>query len=139
MASRLATIVWMRSGRAVGDPGFRPGLVGETPSPRMQADLRDMLGVLAELSREFRVPVTVVTIPNREQIFGKVGFGFQATMQEFCQRIGLDYYDARRPFIEASDKTTLFEPDWHFSARGNAMLLQGLLDHFPTAGRDAVP
>jgi hypothetical protein len=138
-ASRLATIVWMRSGRAVGDPGFRPRLVDEIPSPRIQADLIDMLGVLSDISREFGVPVTVVTIPDREQIFAKAGFGLQATMLEICKRMDLDFYDARRPFVEASDKMTLFEPDWHFSARGNALLLEGLLDHLKTAGRHAAP
>lgn len=128
-ASRLVTIAWIRSGRATLDPSFDGRLVAEVPSPRVKADLSDMLGVLAELFRQFGVPTTVVAVPNREQIFGKSGFGFQETLKELCELKGLDYFDARHPLIDATDKGALFESDWHFSARGNALLLEGLLEH----------
>ena len=128
-ASRIMTIAWIRSGRATPDPGFDWHLVAGVPSPRVAADLADMLGVLAELFRQFGVPTTVVAVPNREQIFGKSGFGFQEALKELCALAGLDYFDARHPLVDVADKAALFESDWHFSARGNALLLGGLLEH----------
>ncbi len=128
-ASRIVTIAWIRTGRATPDPSFDGRLVAEVPSPRVEADLADMLSVLAQLFRQFGVPTTVVAVPNREQIFGKSGFGLQQTLMKLCKHAGLDYFDAGHPLIDATDKGALFESDWHFSARGNALLLEGLLEH----------
>jgi hypothetical protein len=126
-ASRLATIAWIRSGRAAGDPSFDPRRVTATPSPRVQRDLLRIFNHLAETSRRYDVPVTVVALPGREQVFGRTGFGFQETLAELTRRAGLDFHDARRPFIEAADKISLFVPDWHFSARGNALAVRELV------------
>ncbi len=128
-ASRLAAIAWIRSGRSVGDPAFRREDVSNAPSPRVRQDLATILGVLARSARQHDVPVTVVAIPNREQIFGKHGLGFQAELATLCAELGLDFYDAAALFIADSDKQTLFLPDWHFSERGNRLLLGGLLAH----------
>jgi hypothetical protein len=135
--SRLAMIAWIRSGRADGDPGFVTRTVADTPSPRVQDDMMSLLRVLAEQSRTFAVPVTVVVIPNRGQILGRAGFGFQAAVRDLCRELGLDYYDAHRPLVEAADKQSLFLPDWHLSARGNALLLDGLLAHLQMTRADA--
>ena len=128
-ASRLATIVWIRSGRAAGDPSFDPRRVAAAPSPRVQRDLLRIFNHLGETSRRYDAPVTVVALPSREQVFGRAGFGFQETLAELTRRAGLDYLDARRPFVEAADKMPLFVPDWHFSAHGNALLVQELVEH----------
>jgi len=138
-ASRLATIAWIRSGRASGDPDFRARLVAEVPSPRVKADLYGMLRVLAGLSRQYGAPATVVAVPNREQIFGKSGFGFQQALKELCELTALDYFDARHPLIDATDKGALFESDWHFSARGNTLLLEGLLEHVEKRALNGTP
>ena len=70
-----------------------------------------------------------VALPDRAQTFGRVGFGFQETLQQLTRRAGIDFHDARRPFVEAADKMALFAPDWHLSPHGNALLVQELLDH----------
>jgi hypothetical protein len=48
-------------------------------------------------------------------------------------RLGLDFYDARGVLAGASDKRALFLPDWHFSERGNALVMEGLLGHLRAA------
>lgn len=128
-SSRLATIAWIRSGRAAGDPSFDPRRIDATPQPRVQEDLLRIFGHLAETSRRHNVPVTVVALPNRDQVFGRAGLGFQDTLAQLAGKAGLDFLDARRPYADASDKMSLFVPDWHFSARGNAMLVELLIEH----------
>lgn len=127
--SRLATIAWIRSGRAVGDPSFNRRTISATPSPRVQEDLLRIFNHLGETSRRYGVPVTVVVLPDRAQVFGRAGFGFQKAVEQLTQRAGIDFHDASRPFVEATDKMAMFVPDWHFSERGNAAFLQELLDH----------
>src|SRR5262245_54989454 len=61
--SRLATIAWIRSGRSDGDPSFTLRRIAETPSARVRDDLSRILNHLADTSRRFDVPVTVVVIP----------------------------------------------------------------------------
>ena len=99
------------------------------PSLRVQDDLSRIFNHLAETSRRYRVPVTVVVLPNRDQVFGRAGFGFQDTLAQLSRRAGLDFLDARQPFVDASDKLSLFVPDWHFPGRGNALLVQELVEH----------
>jgi hypothetical protein len=132
-SSRLATIAWIRSGRSAGDPSFDFRRVSGVPSPRVQADLSRILDHLGETSRRFNVPVTIVAVPDRGQILGQSGFGFQDTLAQLARRSGLDYLDVRKPFVEAPDKLALFVPDWHFNERGNKLFLQALLDHMKTA------
>ena len=127
--SRLAAIAWLRSGRAVGDPGFDRRKVAANPSARVRGDLARILDDLAETSRRYGVPVTVIVLPDREQIFGRAGFGFQDTVRELSRRARLDFYDARAPLVEADNKRGLFLPDWHFNERGNTLVMQGLLAH----------
>jgi hypothetical protein len=135
--SRLAMVAWIRTGRAEGDPAFGRGAVAAAPSARIEADMLRLFGVLATLSQRFAVPVTLVVLPNREQVFGRSPFGFQTAMHELARRSGLDYYDARNPFLAADDKKSLFLPDWHLSARGNRLLLQDLLVHVESVNASA--
>jgi hypothetical protein len=127
--SRLATIAWIRSGHAAGDPSFNLRRVSEAPSQRVQDDLLRILDHLAETSRLYKVPVTVVALPNRDQIFGRTDYGFQDTLVQLTRRAGLDFLDVRRPFADAPDKLSLFVPDWHFTERGNTLLVRELAEH----------
>ena len=135
--SRLATIAWMRSRRSAGDPSFRGRNVADTPSPRIQQDLHSILSVLADVARHHDVPVTVVAIPNRQQVFGRTGTGFQQTLKDICHSLKLDLYDTFQPLADDQDKRTLFLPDWHFSPRGNEILLRGLMEHLETTSAGA--
>jgi hypothetical protein len=133
--SRLASIAWIRSGRSDGDPGFNRHKVAEAPSARVRDDLARILDHLAETSRRYGVPATVIVLPNREQVFGRAGFGFQDMLRELSRKARLDFYDGRTPLLNADDKRALFLPDWHFNERGNALLMQGLLAHLDSGKR----
>ena len=128
--SRLATVAWVRSGRHVWDRSFRPTQVAWTLPPMLAGDLRKFMSVLGEASRKSAVPITVLLIPNREQIFGTAGFALQDAVAEMCRGERLDCFDARQVFGSATDKRSLFLPDWHFTPRGNRLLLTHLLAHF---------
>jgi hypothetical protein len=119
----------VRSGRHVGQPSFHAGDVTEFLSPSLTHDLGAFVGLLGNLSKKYAVPVTVLLLPNREQIFGKAHFAFQDGIMSMCRREGIDCFDARDIFTGADDKPSLFLPDWHFTPRGNRMLLAGLLAH----------
>lgn len=133
--SRLASIAWVRSGRADGDPTFNRHKVAEAPSTRVRNDLARILDHLAETSRRYGVPTTVIAIPNREQVFGRAGFGFQDALRELSRKAGLDFYDARSVLLNVDDTRAVFLPDWHFNERGNALLMQGLLSHLESRER----
>ena len=128
--SRLATVAWVRSGQHVWDRSFRPGLVTRTLSPMLASDLHNFMSVLGDASRKSAVPITVLLIPNREQIFGTAGFALQDAVVGLCREERLDCFDARHVFGDDVDKTSLFLPDWHFTQRGNRLLLTRLLAHF---------
>jgi hypothetical protein len=127
--SRLASIAWIRSGRSDGDPTFNRHKVADDPSARVLDDLARILDHLAETSRRYSVPVTVVALPNREQVFGRAGFGFQDALRDLSRKAGFDFYDARAALLNVDDTHALFLPDWHFNERGNILLMQGLLAH----------
>lgn len=131
--SRLALLAWVRSGRQAMDPSFRASDVTSKLSPSITADLQTFTHILGDLSRTYGTPVTVLLIPDREQIYGKAGFAMQDAVAGMCRGEGIDCFDARAIFTGADDKPSLFEPDWHFTARGNQMLLAGLLAHFAAA------
>jgi hypothetical protein len=127
LQSRLALLGWVRSGQARPDPSFSAGDVTKHVTPSITDSLQRLLGELARLSRQNAVPVTLILIPDREQIFGKSGYAAQDKVIARAQ--GLDVFDARQIFAAAADKSALFLPDWHFTPRGNHLLLAGLLAH----------
>jgi hypothetical protein len=135
--SRLALMAWVRSGRHEGVPSFRPQTLVEGIHPSLKADLRRILANLGEASRQHEVPITVVLIPNHEQITRGAGFAFQDELTTTCLECGLDVCDVRRPFVEADDKPGLFIPDKHFSDRGNRLLLAAILAHLGDGGTPA--
>jgi hypothetical protein len=135
--SRLALMAWVRSGRHEGVPSFRPQTLVNGIHPALKADLRRILANLGEASRRHDVPVTVVLIPNYEQITRGAAFTFQDELTTTCHECGLDVCDVRRPFVEAADKPGLFIPDKHFSDRGNRLLLGAIQAHLGDSGTPA--
>ena len=129
-SSRLAMLAWVRSGRHVGNPSFRPRRTTEFIVRPLQDDLTTLLHVLGATSRRHAVPVTVVLLPNREQVFGKAGYAFQDFVRERCRLEGMDSFDARNLFDGETDKLSLFLPDWHFTSKANRIVLRALLAHW---------
>ena len=92
-------------------------------------DTSELFGELGRLSQRYSVPITVVLIPNREQLFGSGGYALQDTLVPVARSNGLDVFDARAAFDSVADKRTLLLPDQHFNALGNRLLFTALLCH----------
>lgn len=129
-SSRLALVAWVRSARHTANPSFRPKLVTDEVPASVRQDLATIFGVIGNLSRTHGVPVTVLLLPNREQIFGKTGHALQEFECERCRANGIDCVDAHDLFVNESDKLSLFLPDWHFTDKANHIILDALYRHW---------
>ena len=134
--SRLALTGWVRSKRHYANPAFRPGDLVSRIDPLILSDVEHLFRSLATTTQRFGVPVTVVLIPNYEQITRGAPFGFQDALGPMLERIGFDVVDPRQLFVEYPDKKALFIPDKHFSTLGNQLLLDEILRHLRTLGAD---
>ncbi len=132
-ASRLAQLAWVRSGQHIGNPSFQPKQSTEFMTPSLQEDFAAILSVLGATARKHQVPVTILLLPNREQIFGKAGYAPQDFLRARCRAEGLDCFDARDLFAREQNKLSLFLPDWHFTPKGNRMILEALVEHWKAA------
>lgn len=126
---RLGMLAWVRTGRHQAVPMFPHRYCAKGVPPGVLADLRQILMGLGEVSRRHAVPITVVLLPDHQQILRGVKFGLQDQVSPICREAGLDACDVRQPFLEAEDKKNLFIPDKHYSERGNRLLLTALLAH----------
>jgi len=88
--SRLALLGWIRSGDRTAEPGYRRGRVLKTIYSGIRADLTAVSGVLGELSKRYSVPITVVLIPNREQLLKTADYRLQDEVAEIARNSGLD-------------------------------------------------
>ena len=139
-SSRLATLAWVRSGQHAGNPSFQPKRSTEFLTSSVQEDFAAILRVLGASAQKHHVPVTVLLLPNREQVFGKAGYTVQDFMCERCRLEHLDCFDARDLFVEEKDKLSLFLPDWHFTDKGNRIVLEALRSHWMnTTEKSAAP
>jgi hypothetical protein len=73
--------------------------------------------------------VTVLLIPNHEQITRNFPCGFQDAAGPLLRSVGCDVLDLRDVFQNQPDHPGLFIPDKHFSPRGNQILLDTLQQH----------
>jgi hypothetical protein len=135
--SALARTAWFRTGRHHARPDFRPSRLNQGVDPCLLADLDRLFGGLAVAAAEHRTTVTVVLIPNHEQITRGAPFGFQEAMTPLLRRHGIDVCDPRAAFLDRFDKPDLFIPDKHFSPLGNRILLAELLRHLGAVGTPA--
>jgi hypothetical protein len=127
--SRLALTGWVRSGRHRGSADFRPEQVNHGIPPPALADLRTLFGNLARLAGRHSVPVTVILIPNYEQVMRGAPCGFQDALATALRDEGIDVLDPRGAFLRQPDRAALFLPDKHLTPAGNRLLLAELLDH----------
>ena len=128
--SRLALLGWIRSGQYSINPSFQARLVTEQLPPSARQDLQTLFRIIGHLGHEHSVAITVLLLPNREQIFGKAGHALQDFEAESCRSNGIDCFDAGALFIGEKDKLSLFLPDWHFTAKANHIILQALYQHW---------
>ncbi len=127
--SRLALLAWVRSGQHAGDPSFRKEQVSERLATSLKNDLGTLLHAAGDTCRRYNVHLTVVLLPNREQVLGQAHHALQDFVNEYCASERLDCFDARDIFAGVNDKTFLFIPDGHFNDRGNRLVLDALYAH----------
>lgn len=132
--SALARTAWFRTGRHHAHPDFRPTQLNQGLPEELRADLDRLFGRFARMVRTHQTPVTIVLIPNFEQITAGAPFGFQDAFALVLRRHGLDVCDVREVFLQHPAKPSLFIPDKHFSELGNRVLLAELLRHLREIG-----
>jgi hypothetical protein len=137
--SWLARLAWVRSRLHNAEPLFRPSLITEGVPTGTAEDFRIMFDAIGELSRKHQIPVTVLLLPERRQIFGGSSYALQATMSSLVNSAGLDSFAPRETFLSYPDKRAIYLPDWHYSPIGDDLLLDALMAHLkhpgPTAAR----
>jgi hypothetical protein len=132
--SRLALAGWVRADLQYAVPYFKPADLNSKVHPLIRAELHALLTRLRTVTARYDVPVTILLIPNYEQITRGAEFAFQDEVARLATMTGLDVCDVRAPFRAFPDKPALFVPDKHFSAVGNRLLLAELVHHLHTLG-----
>ncbi len=130
--SLLMRIAWVRQGganRAVRSPD-----VAASVPPRLASQIVAMLGLLGDTAGSFGVPVTLVLLANRQQLFGQAGFALQDFLIQIAASKNMDVFDARGAFHNRSNKRDLFLPDWHHTSAANQDIINALLTHLVRKG-----
>ena len=125
-------IAWVRQGRrkwAVRSPD-----VAASVPPRLASQIVAMLGLLGDTAGSFGVPVTLVLLANRQQLFGQAGFALQDFLIQIAASKNMDVFDARGAFHNRSNKRYLFLPDWHHTSAANQDIINALLTHLVRKG-----
>jgi hypothetical protein len=126
--SRLGLVAWVSSGLHHSDLLLRHSQVSEFLPQPVVDDFRRMFEVIADLSRKYDVPATVVVFPHRNQILRNDSkFVMQKTLIRLGEEIGIRVFDPGSTFRAQSDRRALFLPDWHHTPRGNNLLMSSLL------------
>lgn len=135
--SRLALAGWVRADLQHAVPYYKPGELTDRVHPVIRSELDALLRRIGAVTARYGVPVTLLLIPNYEQIAKGAGYAFQDEAARLAVAAGLDVCDARAPFRDYPDKPALFIPDKHFSALGNRILLAELVNHWHAIGAAA--
>jgi len=126
--SRLFLSAWTRSRRHQGNPEFRSHFFNEFVHPLLEADLGRLLAVLSAAGRAAKVPITIVLVPNREQVIADAPDFIQQAIRRIAHVQNIEAIDLRNDFRFQPNKRELFLPDGHFSVKGNAVLITAILN-----------
>ncbi|MGF1582220.1 MAG: hypothetical protein ACFCD0_23085 [Gemmataceae bacterium] len=127
--SRLGFTAWVRTGGHVGNWQYSRKRRHGKIDPVFLADLRTLFGNLSKIAGNHDVPVTVILIPEHNQIVRGRGFGFQDDVGKILREVGIDAFDPRQVFLEHPNPRSLYLPDKHLSLEGNQLLMRELLAH----------
>lgn len=127
--SRLALKGWTRTTLHLNRPFAPAAALHDRVDPAVRADLRALFERFAPCAARHRVPVSVVLLPNYEQVCRGAGFAIQDALAADARAAGFDVCDARGPFLAWPNKAELFIPDKHFSPVGNRLLLGAVVRH----------
>jgi hypothetical protein len=135
--SRLAMAGWVRADLQVATPFFNPADMTKRVDPRLTEETRYLFDCIAKSTTKHNVPVTILLIPNWEQVNKGAGYAFQDTLTPLAIDAGFDVLDVRDAFRNHSNKPALFVPDKHFSDLGNRILLNEFVKHLHAMGEAA--
>src|SRR5205814_4510733 len=110
-------------------PAYGRNQLTSDVDPAIAADLRTVFGHFAAAAKAHSVPVTLLLLPNYEQVMQTHGLAIQETYAAIGRDLGWDVCDACDAFRNYPDKPALFIPDKHFSRTGNRLLLSALIAH----------
>lgn len=127
--SRLALKGWTRTTLHQNRPFYQPREVNTHIDPVARADVRTVYGHFAKRCARHGVPVTVVLLPNYEQLTRGAGCAAQEMFAEEARAVGFDVCDVTAAFRAWPNTPDLFIPDKHFSDTGNRLLLAELIAH----------
>jgi hypothetical protein len=127
--SRLALKGWTRTTLHLNRPFVAAGTLHERVDPDVRADVRAVFGHLAAGALRHNVPVTVVLLPDYEQVCRGAKRAVQEALAEDARAVGFDVCDTCEAFRAWPEKAALFVPDKHFSEIGNRLLLATVLEH----------
>jgi hypothetical protein len=133
--SRLAMAGWVRADLQHATPFFKPAEMTKRMDVRVLVEVRYLFERIAESTRRHRVPVTVLLIPNWEQITKGEPYAFQDALTPIAKDMGFDVLDVREVFRNYPDKAALFLPDKHFTDIGNRILLDEFVKHLHAMGQ----
>jgi hypothetical protein len=139
--SRLALAGWVRADLQHAIPFYKPREMVDRVHPLILGELRTLFNRIGAASKRRGVPVTLLLIPNYEQVTtflhikNGAGYAFQDEMTKLATEAGFDVCDARNVFGTYPDKSALFAPDKHFSDLGNRLLLMELIGHMHALGQ----
>ena len=96
--SRLALAGWVRADLQHAVPFYRPAELTDRVHPLIRTELHGLLGRLRRVTARYDVPVTILLIPNYEQITRGAEYAFQDEAGRLATQLGLDVLDVRGPF-----------------------------------------
>jgi len=133
-SSRLAMSGWIRAEMQHHIRHYNPAVMTRRMDTRIVDEADYLFARLAELQARYRVPVTVLLVPNFEQVTKGAGYAFQEELVRIAAKNGLDLLDVRDAFRNYPDKPALFIPDKHFTDLGNRILLAEFVKHLHALG-----
>ncbi len=131
--SRLALKGWTRTTLHLNRPFLSASSLHDRVDDAMRADIRTIFGHFAQAATRHHIPVTVVLLPDYEQVTRGAHFAVQETLAEDARSAGFDVCDVRAAFLAWPNRPELFIPDKHFSEVGNRLLLAEILAHLKAA------
>lgn len=131
--SRLALKGWTRTTLHQNRPLFSASALHTRVDDAIRADVRTLFVHFADATARYRVPVTLVLLPDYEQVTRGAAFAVQDALAEDALAVGFGVCDVRAAFLAWPDKPGLFIPDKHFSDVGNRLLLAEIIAHLTAA------
>jgi hypothetical protein len=134
-SSRILLASWVRANRHYWNPRYSIRHVHGGIDRRLLADILKLFSALADVTRSASIPVTVLLMPDLQQLLRGAPYVFQDTLAAHLRPLGLDVFDPRRDLQQVAQPLRLFIPnDGHYTPLGNEIMFEALLRHLGRGG-----